>query len=82
MAKKNGGPAFPRPMGHNGLSHHEEHECSDDQAGMDIRTWLAGQALAGLAVAFWGERDSLSSDVVGAQAVKLADATLEALAKE
>lgn len=39
-----GGPAFPRPIGHNGLQHHEEHEWSSEAEGMSLRDYFAGQA--------------------------------------
>jgi len=43
-----GGPAFPRPVGHNGLSHVEEHYANDDQRGMSLRDYFAGQVIAGM----------------------------------
>lgn len=45
---KTGGPAFPRPMGHNGLSNHEEHRASAEQGGMELRDYFAAAALTGL----------------------------------
>lgn len=53
MGKPDGGPAFPRPMGHNGMEHHEEHDWSTDDKGMSLRDWFAGQALAGGALEFF-----------------------------
>lgn len=44
MPNQNGGAAFPRPIGHNGLSHAEEHEASDAQAGMSLRDYFAVHA--------------------------------------
>jgi hypothetical protein len=43
--KNNGGPAFPRPLGH-----HPHMGCtySDAQQGMSLRDYFAGHALAGL----------------------------------
>lgn len=38
-----GGAAFPRPFGHNGLSHAEEHEASADQVGMSLRDYFAAK---------------------------------------
>jgi hypothetical protein len=43
-----GGPAFPRPIGHNGLTHHEEHESSDAEDGMSLRDYLAATAMPAL----------------------------------
>lgn len=47
-AIENGGPAFPRPIGHNGLEHHEEHEANGEQVGMTLRDYFAAAALGGL----------------------------------
>lgn len=44
MPKPNGGAAFPRPIGHNGL-HLEEHRSSDDQSGMSLRDYFAAKAM-------------------------------------
>jgi hypothetical protein len=44
VAKPANPPAFPRPMGWNGLSNHEEHCSNDDQAGMSLRDWFAAHA--------------------------------------
>lgn len=46
--KPNGGPAFPRPFGHNGLSSHEEHDSNEGQPGMTLRDWFAGKAMQAL----------------------------------
>lgn len=43
-----GGPAFPRPKGHNGMTHFEEHETNDDQVGMSLRDYYAAAALPGV----------------------------------
>jgi len=61
-AKDDGGPAFPYPNG----------EFNAGHAGMNLRDWFAGQALAGLAPCF-----EEYGDVAG-HAYRLADAMLEA----
>lgn len=73
-----GGPAFPRTMGWNGLTDYEEHRCSDDQTGMTLRDWFAGQALAGIlaATTVAGPGESAS------RAYGMADAMLAERAKE
>lgn len=43
MAKQDGGPAFPRPLG--AIS---PEEFNSDQVGMSLRDWFAGLAMAGL----------------------------------
>lgn len=77
-----GGPAFPRLL----IGH--------EYTGMNVRTWLAGQALAGLCgnpTVFDGasrmpERDKMddkgAAGIFAEIAVEMADATLAALAKE
>lgn len=42
-----GGSAFPRPIGHNGLEHFEEHESNSEQEGMSLRDYFAAKALNG-----------------------------------
>jgi|WetSurMetagenome_2_1015567.scaffolds.fasta_scaffold697561_3 hypothetical protein len=44
MNASDGGPAFPRPMGWNGLSHHEEHESNEAQEGLSLRDYFAAHA--------------------------------------
>ena len=47
MSKKNdGGPAFPRPMGHNHPDAESE-MSSESQRGMTMRDWFAGQTVEG-----------------------------------
>ena len=48
MSKPDGGPAFPRPIGHNGYPDPQDHDSCGDQKGMSLRDYFAGQALAGL----------------------------------
>lgn len=61
---KDGGPAFPRPNTDNVLG----------QAGMSLRDWFAGQALAGMI------RNNPNTDNmwVAEQCYRYADAMLEA----
>lgn len=49
MTKKNGGPAFPRPVT----------EWNAGQPGMTLRDWFAGQALAGI-MAGWPANERIS----------------------
>ena len=44
MANNTGGPAFPRPIGNTG---HNEPSWSNEQDGMSLRAYFAGQALCG-----------------------------------
>ena len=43
-----GGPAFPRPQGHNGNVDRQQHTDSHAELGMSLRDWFAGMALQGL----------------------------------
>ena len=45
--RADGGPAFPRPVGHVTTGQMNVRE----QAGMSLRDWFAGQALAGIMAA-------------------------------
>lgn len=47
-AIKDGGPAFPRPSGNNGLTSAEEHYSSQEQDGMSLRDYFAAKTLNGL----------------------------------
>ena len=58
-----GGPAFP---------------WGDDNLGMSLRAWLAGQAIAGFDISVMVPSETL----IAARAVKIADATLKALQEE
>jgi hypothetical protein len=46
---RDGGPAFPRPIGNNGRPNFEDSEVSNEQAGMSLRDWFAGESLKGAA---------------------------------
>lgn len=75
-----GGPAFPRLL------------IGSEYTGMNVRTWLAGQALAGLCanpmvladlVGFAKENPATTMAAsLGKMATNIADATLAELAKE
>ena len=43
--KRDGGPAFARPAGWNGLNSAEEHASNEPELGMSMRDYFAGQAL-------------------------------------
>ncbi len=43
MNNNDGGPAFPRPQGHNGITHDEEHTSNHCELGMSLRDYYAGQ---------------------------------------
>ena len=45
--RKNGGPAFPRPTGWNGLNGIDEHGSNEPQDGMTLRDYFAAAALQG-----------------------------------
>ena len=53
---KDGGPAFPRPAseGHH-VQNGEDYKGYGEQAGMTLRDYFAGQALAGMLSAPMGE---------------------------
>ena len=56
-----GGPAFPRAMGWNGLTQHEEHEDNAPQMGMLLRDYYAAHALAALMTATFTSAACLTS---------------------
>lgn len=71
MPKKDGGPAFPLSVMHNGVP-------VRSTTGMSLRDWFAGQALAGILT-----NDSLMTACenvpgVAREAFTMADAMLEA----
>ena len=68
---KDGGPAFPRPEGWNGLSC-EEHSSNAPQAGMSLRDYFAAAALTGI-MAYGGV---IESERAAEKAFKCADAML------
>jgi hypothetical protein len=80
--QNDGGPAFPRSMGHNGMLHREEHESNSDEMGMSLRDYFAGQALITLPLSEFDVRRlqaSLSPDyqVIARICYNLADAMLK-----
>jgi hypothetical protein len=48
MSADNGGPAFPRPIGHSGAQDFHDREVSGESEGMSFRAWAAGKALQGI----------------------------------
>lgn len=70
MSAPDGGPAFPRAQAEGWPGDYVQH-------GMSTRTWLAGQALAGLLAS--GDRDGVGYVAVACEARDIADATLRAL---
>lgn len=76
--------AFPRPMGWNGHTHHEEHESNEGQVGMSLRDYFAGQALIGVMVMRAAMHDvvDVSQESIAEEAYELADAMLAASAEE
>jgi hypothetical protein len=72
----NGGPAFPRPIGFNGLTNHEEHEVSDAQGGMTLRDYFAAQALTGVVSVLAFARQDIVWPDVAERCYELADAML------
>lgn len=64
MSTWDGGPAFPVPI--------------DDEQGMTLRDWFAGQALAGLCVNF---SESRRPEACAERAYAIADAMLDAMLK-
>jgi|WetSurSiteA1Bulk_404760.scaffolds.fasta_scaffold125267_2 hypothetical protein len=77
MSDKDGGAAFPRPIGNNGRPDYMDSEISYAQAGMSLRDWFAGQAIVSMC------RDDADWDsaLVARCAYVLADAMLAERAK-
>jgi len=76
MSTSNGGPAFPRPIGHHPTAGCEYNAA---QNGMTLRDWFAGQALAGyMANPNLVYGDSVARQRVAKVCYGLADAMLEA----
>lgn len=79
-----GGPAFPRPIGHNGLTHAEEHLCNDEAVGMSLRDYFAAHAAAAFIAspiqvkAAAIAAGTQSQDAVAIMAYEVADAMLAA----
>ncbi|MDX0180881.1 hypothetical protein GOC16_08455 [Sinorhizobium meliloti] len=63
MSKNNGGPAFPVMW-----------EFAENETGMSLRDWFAGQALAGL----YASHDGSTRENMAAEAYDIADAMIEA----
>lgn len=60
--KKDGGAAFPRPAGWNGLNSIDEHSGNDAEEGMSLRDYFAAKAMhaeLNTAGALEGPRDAL-----------------------
>jgi hypothetical protein len=72
---RDGGPAFPRPIGHNGRQNYEDSEVSNEQEGMSLRQYFARDAMSSLMQinTYLGYRD-LKPLVIAAQAYEFADA--------
>ncbi len=75
-----GGPAFPMADGESELS------TGWYNSGMSLRAWLAGQALGGIVRDYQGHemreaRHLTDFEIIGRDAVSLADATIAALKK-
>lgn len=64
--ERNGGPAFPNSV---------QPDFQYAEAGMSLRDWFAGQALAGWLASF-GETTSPKADKCAAFAYEMADAML------
>lgn len=75
-----GGPAFPRPMSHDGNG--SRAEAFSAHEGMSLRDWFAGQALAGMLadpdVGCTPEHAHKFVGVVAIEAYQMADAMLAA----
>jgi hypothetical protein len=73
MARKDGGPAFPRPASE------ADRDCTvHRQVGMSLRDWFAGQALAGI-IAAHANPAALSLPVRGASVSEDAYAFADAM---
>ncbi len=79
-------PAFPRPIGTNGINNFEEREVSDAQEGMTLRDYFASKALPAVIDAYM----KCNGHVIGTDhivsncpviAYKVADAMLAERAK-
>ncbi len=78
---KDGGPAFPRPLGE-ALG-----TISDSYVGMSLRAWLAGMAMNGLLasnkeVMLQGKSQEANETTAAVAAVACADALISELEKE
>jgi hypothetical protein len=72
-------PAFPRPFSTD--EHKSQCNGFDQQDGMTLRDWFAGQAMAAL-VPLWatGEVDDYRPDFVAVDAYRMADEMIKARA--
>lgn len=82
MAKKDGGPAFPRPAHfNNDIANYDNYA----QEGMTLRAWLTGQAIAGICGdghTFWDSSQMQGNpEAIAQKAVEIADAALAVLAE-
>jgi len=76
-SKKNGGPAFPRPIGNNGITHHEEHESSYAQEGMSLRDYFAAKSLPAVMMArALDPTNEMNQESIAEECYDLADALL------
>lgn len=75
---KDGGPAFARPIGWNGLKSLEEHVDSDDQRGMSLRDYFAAKALVGTLARPLGDGEAINAKVAAEFSYKVADAMIAA----
>jgi hypothetical protein len=71
MSASDGVPAFARPAGWNGLTE-EETVRNDDEKGMSLRDWFAGQALQCVLVEPW-DADEMARRVYGVADAMLAE---------
>lgn len=82
MSAGDGGPAFPRPMGHNREPHYQGRATNDPQRGMSLRDWFAGQALTGMIAYAAAREGAFLFDAIAEDAYILADAMLAERMKE
>lgn len=84
MRLGNGGPAFPRPFSwdeapHSGMVQGDRAQAYEEQAGMSLRDYFAGQALIGILTTSGAPAWSLKegdSDVLANTCYRIADAML------
>ena len=81
-AIKDGGPAFARPIGHNGYRDVEDHDSNNDQEGMSLRDYFAAKALIAVMVARTALIGDFNQESIAEECYELADALIEARTKE